>query len=71
MNRNKLDGAKELKKMVFFSNIVVAPMLEDMQVMIDPQCLPYSMQSRLAWTLLRDSEQTSYNSCHARSRRRP
>ena len=32
MNRNKLDGAKELKKMVFFSNIVVAPLLEDMKV---------------------------------------
>ena len=31
MNRNKLDGAKELKKMVFFSNIVVAPLLEDLK----------------------------------------
>ena len=32
MNRNKLDGSKELKKLVFFSNIVVAPLLEDLKV---------------------------------------
>ena len=30
--RNRLDAAKELKKMVFFSNIVVAPLLEDLKV---------------------------------------
>ena len=30
--RNRLDGAKELKKLVYFSNIVVAPLLEDLQV---------------------------------------
>lgn len=29
--RNKLDGAKELKKLVFFSNICVTPLLEDLQ----------------------------------------
>lgn len=29
--RNRLDTAKELKKMVFFSNIVVAPILEDLK----------------------------------------
>ena len=30
--RNRLDGAKELKKLVYFSNIVVAPLLEDLRV---------------------------------------
>jgi Chloroplast envelope transporter len=30
--RNRLDGAKELKKLVYFSNIVVSPLLEDLQV---------------------------------------
>lgn len=30
--RNRLDAAKELKKLVFFSNIVVAPLLEDLKV---------------------------------------
>ena len=30
--RNRLDAAKELKKMVYFSNIVVAPLLEDLKV---------------------------------------
>ncbi|PSC73353.1 chloroplastic isoform X2 [Micractinium conductrix] len=29
--RNRLDAAKELKKLVFFSNIVVAPLLEDLK----------------------------------------
>lgn len=29
---NKLEAAKELKKMVFFSNIVVAPLLQDIKV---------------------------------------
>lgn len=30
--RDRLEAAKELKKMVFFSNIVVAALLEDVQV---------------------------------------
>ena len=30
--RNRLDGAKELKKLVYFSNIVVSPLLEDLLV---------------------------------------
>jgi len=30
--RNRLDAAKELKKLVFFSNIVVAPLLDDLKV---------------------------------------
>ena len=30
--RDRLEAAKELKRMVFFSNIVVAPLLEDTQV---------------------------------------
>lgn len=30
--RSRLDGAKELKKLVFFSNICVAPLLEDLKV---------------------------------------
>ena len=30
--RNRLDSAKELKKLVYFSNIVVAPLLEDLKV---------------------------------------
>ena len=30
--RDRLEAAKELKKLVFFSNIVVAPLLEDVQV---------------------------------------
>jgi hypothetical protein len=30
--KNKLEGAKELKAMVFFSNIVVAPLLHDIKV---------------------------------------
>ena len=29
---NRLDAAKELKGLVFFSNIVVAPLLEDLKV---------------------------------------
>ncbi|EFN52285.1 hypothetical protein CHLNCDRAFT_139027 [Chlorella variabilis] len=29
--RNRLDAAKELKKLVFFSNIVVAPLVEDLK----------------------------------------
>lgn len=31
LKQNRLDAAKELKKMVFFSNIVVAPVLEDIK----------------------------------------
>lgn len=30
--RNRLDAAKELKKLVFFSNICVAPLLDDLKV---------------------------------------
>lgn len=30
--RNKVDGAKELKKLVYFSSIVVSPLLEDLKV---------------------------------------
>jgi hypothetical protein len=30
--RNRLDASKELKKLVFFSNIVVTPLLEDLKV---------------------------------------
>ena len=30
--RNRVDGAKELKKLVYFSNIVVSPLLEDLKV---------------------------------------
>jgi len=30
--RQRLDGAKELKKLVYFSNIVVSPLLKDLQV---------------------------------------
>jgi Chloroplast envelope transporter len=30
--RTKLDGAKELKNMVYFSNIVVAPLVYDIKV---------------------------------------
>lgn len=30
--RNRVDAAKELKKLVFFSNICVAPVLEDLKV---------------------------------------
>ena len=33
--RDRLEAAKELKKLVFFSNIVVAPLLEDVQVSLD------------------------------------
>lgn len=33
---NRLDAAKELKALVFFSNIVVAPLLEDLKV----RCCP-------------------------------
>lgn len=29
---NKLEAAKELKKMVLFSNIVVAPLIQDIKV---------------------------------------
>ena len=32
--RDRLEAAKELKKLVFFSNIVVAPLLEDVQVRV-------------------------------------
>ena len=32
--RDRLEAAKELKKLVFFSNIVVAPLLEDVQVSV-------------------------------------
>ena len=36
--RDRLEAAKELKKLVFFSNIVVAPLLEDVQVrLVDRQ----------------------------------
>lgn len=31
---NRLDAAKELKALVFFSNIVVSPLLEDLKVFI-------------------------------------
>ncbi len=31
-HRNRLDSAKELKKLVFYSNIVVAALLEDVKV---------------------------------------
>ena len=31
LKQNRLDAAKELKRMVFFSNIVVAPLLEDIK----------------------------------------
>ena len=34
--RDRLEAAKELKKLVFFSNIVVAPLLEDLQVRFHP-----------------------------------
>ena len=34
--RDRLEAAKELKRMVFFSNIVVAPLLEDTQVRAEP-----------------------------------
>ena len=34
--RNRLDAAKELKRLVFYSNIVVAPLLEDVKVNIHP-----------------------------------
>ena len=30
--RDRLEGAKELKRLVFYSNIVVAPLLEDCNV---------------------------------------
>jgi hypothetical protein len=30
--RNRIDAAKELKKLVFFSNICVAPIVEDLKV---------------------------------------
>ena len=33
---NRLDAAKELKGLVFFSNIVVAPLLEDIDVSCSP-----------------------------------
>ena len=33
---NRLDAAKELKGLVFFSNIVVAPLLEDVDVSCSP-----------------------------------
>lgn len=29
---NRLESAKELKKLVFFSNMVIAPLVEDLQV---------------------------------------
>lgn len=32
--RDRLEAAKELKKLVFFSNIVVAALLEDLQVQL-------------------------------------
>ena len=31
LKQNRLDAAKELKRMVFFSNIVIAPLLEDIK----------------------------------------
>lgn len=31
LKQNRLDAAKELKKLVFFSNIIVAPLLEDIK----------------------------------------
>lgn len=34
--RNRLDAAKELKKLVFFSNIVVAPLVEDLKARLSP-----------------------------------
>lgn len=34
--RNKVDGAKELKKLVYFSSIVVSPLLEDLKVPPNP-----------------------------------
>lgn len=38
--RNRLDGAKELKKLVYFSNIVVSPLLEDLLVRRSPLPTP-------------------------------
>ena len=40
---NRLESAKELKKLVFFSNIVIAPLVEDLQVGRSPMqgiCCP-------------------------------
>ncbi len=31
---NRLESAKELKKLVFFSNMVIAPLVEDLQVCV-------------------------------------
>ena len=38
---NRLDSAKELKALVFFSNIVVAPLLEDLKVRVRHRPLTY------------------------------
>ena len=35
---NRLDAAKEIKGLVFFSNIVVSPLLEDVDVSAPPLC---------------------------------
>ena len=35
--RNRLDSAKELKKLVFFSNVCVTPLLEDLKVCLGLQ----------------------------------
>lgn len=37
---NRLESAKELKKLVFFSNIVIAPLVEDLQVMASVLLIP-------------------------------
>ena len=38
--RDRLEGAKELKRLVFYSNIVVAPLLEDCNVSTGTCVLP-------------------------------
>lgn len=56
--RDRLEAAKELKKLVFFSNIVVASLLEDVQVRVAPtlQCVSeaegYNQYSYLLLILL-------------------
>ena len=51
--RNRVDGAKELKKLVYFSNIVVSPLLEDLKVRPQqhPQCGPPLMKLLAAGAL--------------------
>ena len=51
MTRDRLAAAKELKKLVYFSNIVVAPMLDDLKVLPYPpiDCMP---QSHLCFCML-------------------